>query len=99
MLVLLIIPLTMGIGLVGSFLLIYQPLGSLLLLATWPLLQWVIWISEKLAGLNFASTDLSLPSFAVLGMVGLTVAGLEYLQFKAPIKEDIFDRIARYAQS
>jgi len=93
-LVLPLIPLTMAVGLIGSVFMILPIIGNTIVLASWPLLTWVIFISEKLASWQFASTDLTLPTWVIVGFMAVIVGGLEYLNWKRPLTTSIFDRLA-----
>lgn len=75
-----LIPLLMGIGVAAVVLMfIFAPVGKIAALLTWPILEWIIFISQKFSDWKFASTDVSLPVFlGVLIMLGLFI-GSEYL--------------------
>lgn len=92
-LVLPFIPFVMGIGIIGALLMIIPIIGNMIMLASWPLLTWIIFVSEKLASWQFASTNLSLPIWVIVGIMVLIVSGLEWLNIKRPIQYDLFDRL------
>jgi competence protein ComEC len=92
-LVLPLIPLAMGIGIFGSFLMITPVIGNTLMLASWPLLTWIVFISQKLASWQFASTNLTLPGWVIAALMLLIVGGLEWLNIKRPLQYDLFDRL------
>ena len=75
-----LIPLLMGVGITAVVLLfIFVPIGKIVALLTWPILEWIIFISQKFSAWKFASTDVSLPAIvAILIMLGLFI-GSEYL--------------------
>ena len=75
-----LIPLLMGVGITAVVLLfIFAPIGKIVALLTWPILEWIIFISQKFSAWKFASTDVSLPAIvAILIMLGLFI-GSEYL--------------------
>ncbi|MEK7534808.1 MAG: ComEC/Rec2 family competence protein [Patescibacteria group bacterium] len=93
-LVLPLIPVAMAIGLIAvGFLLIIPVIGNVLILASWPLLTWVVFISEKLASWQFASTDLTLPAVVIVGLMAVIVGSLEWLNVRRPLQYDLFDRL------
>lgn len=66
-LVLPIMPLLMGLGIIGSMLLFTVPaIGHYLIQLTWPLLEWIIWISGRLAALPNASSTLSAQRWVII---------------------------------
>lgn len=94
-LVLPLIPLVMAIGLIGAGLMLAVPaVGNFLILASWPLLAWIIFISQRLADWQFASTDLTLPTVVIAGLMIMIVGGLEWLNIRRPLQYDLFDRLA-----
>ena len=92
-LVLPLIPLAMAIGIIGAALMIVPIIGNTLMLASWPLLSWIVWISEKLASWQFASTNLTLSGWIIAAFMVLIVGGLELLNIKRPLQYDLFDRL------
>jgi len=94
LLVLPLIPLTMAIGIISIPLLIVVPaVGNFLLLASWPLLTWIIFISQKLASWQFASTNLTLPVWTIAALMVMLVGGLEWLNSRRPLQADLFDQL------
>ncbi len=93
-LVLPLVPLVMTIGIIGAMLMFIPIIGNTLMLASWPLLTWVIFSSEKLASWQFASTNLTLPAWVIAGLMIVIVGGLEWLNVKRPLQYDLFDRLA-----
>ena len=83
----------MAIGIIGAALMIVPIIGNTLMLASWPLLSWIVWISEKLASWQFASTNLTLPGWIIATFMVLIVGGLEWLNIKRPLQYDLFDRL------
>lgn len=92
-LVLPLVPLVMTIGIIGALLMIIPVIGNTIMLASWPLLTWIIFSSEKLASWQFASTNLTLPAWVIIGLMIVIVGGLEWLNVKRPLKYDLFDRL------
>ncbi|MCR4307834.1 MAG: hypothetical protein NUV80_04675, partial [Candidatus Berkelbacteria bacterium] len=84
----------MAIGIIGAALMIVPILGNTIMLASWPLLFWTVWISEKLASWQFASTNLTLPAWIIAAFMVLIVGGLEWLNIKRPLQYDLFDRLS-----
>lgn len=83
-LVLPLIPMLMGFGLLATIgVLVYFKFGAVLALLTWPILQWIIWVSEKFSSLNWALIKLDLPFWAFALMLGGIIAATEYLQQKS----------------
>jgi competence protein ComEC len=70
-----IMPLVMGIGIIGVILLLtVPPVGSYIIWLTWPLLSWIIIVSEKANTLHWAATDVSITAFwASMLMLGLII--------------------------
>lgn len=70
-----LIPLVMTLGIIGVTLsLILPAVGAATLLLCWPILQWVLRVSEYLASLSFASATLALhPAALIATVVGLYV--------------------------
>lgn len=80
LLVLPIMPLLMGLGIVGCLLLFLIPvLGQYLIQISWPLLEWIIWISGRLAALPYASRSLAMSDWVALAILGLIIIGTEIL--------------------
>ncbi len=80
LLVLPFIPMLMGLGFAGVItLMIYSPLGNLVTLLSWPVLQWIIWITKKSAALPFASNSASLSGWQTLLLMGMLIISLELL--------------------
>ncbi len=78
LLVLPIMPLVMGLGIVAALLLLTLPaIGQLLVLLTWPLLEWIIRVSNKLAALPHAATTTQLPEWATILLLVIIVIAIE----------------------
>ncbi|MDP3992771.1 MAG: ComEC/Rec2 family competence protein [bacterium] len=92
-LVLPLIPLVMTIGIIGALLMIIPVFGNTIMLASWPLLTWIVFSSEKLASWQFASTNLTLPAWVIVGLIAVIVGGLEWLNIRRPLQYDLFDRL------
>lgn len=93
-LVLPLIPLAMAIGIIAIPLLLAIPaVGNVLMLASWPLLTWIIFISQRLQALPFASTNLTLPVWIIAGLMVILVGGLEWLNYRRPLKADLFEQL------
>lgn len=82
-LVLPLIPLLMGLGLIGVIgLLVLPSLGQILILLTWPILQWIVSLTQTTARLSYASTNLELNLWLIVAlMIGL-LGGFEYLNYR-----------------
>lgn len=93
-LVLPLMPLVMAIGIFGVVAMVIPVVGNILMLASWPLLTWIVYISEKLASWQFASTNLTLSVWSIVLLMMVIVGGLEWLNVKRPLKYDLFDRLA-----
>lgn len=93
-LVLPLIPLVMAIGIISVALMIIPVIGQTIILASWPLLTWVVIVSEKLASWQLASTNLTLPPLVIAGLMVIIVGGLEWLNVTRPLQYDLFDRLA-----
>ena len=92
-LVLPLIPLAMAIGIIGAMLMIIPVIGNTIMLASWPLLTWIIFSSEKLASWQFASTNLTLPAWVIVALMAVIIGGLEWLNIRRPLQYDLFDRL------
>jgi competence protein ComEC len=93
-LILPLIPLLMGFGLLATVgVLISVKLGGLLTLLTWPILQWIIWVTDKFSRLNWALVRFDLPIWGLIMILVVIVAGTEQLQMFAQKKPDIAEKI------
>jgi len=80
-----LIPLLMGLGGLGVFVsFIFAPLGHLVLLLTWPILQWIIFVGQYLADLSFATADIHLSGWLAAGILLAMVIGVELLNRRSP---------------
>lgn len=80
LLVLPIMPLLMGLGIIGCFFLFLVPaIGQYIIQLCWPLLEWIVWISQKLANVPYATSTVSASSWIALAVLGIIVAGSEWL--------------------
>ena len=93
-LVLPLMPLVMAIGIIGVLLMVIPVIGNSMMLASWPILTWIVYSSEKLASWQFASTNLTPPVWLIGVLMAVIVGGLEWLNVKRPLKYDLFDRLA-----
>ena len=87
-------PLVMAIGIISVLLMVIPVIGNSMMLASWPILTWIVYSSEKLASWQFASTNLTLPVWLIAVLMAVIVGGLEWLNVKRPLKYDLFDRLA-----
>jgi len=79
-----IIPLLMALGLSASMIIMIWPLlGQLVIWLTWPILAGIVILSEKVAGLSFASTDLTLPAVTIGIFMAALFALAEYLSWRS----------------
>jgi len=87
-----LIPLLMAIG-IGSVVLlfVFPAVGSVVTLLTWPILQWIIFVGEKLASWQFASTNVSLPGLASAGIMLVFFIGAEILNHRYQNRERPID--------
>ncbi|KKU43449.1 MAG: hypothetical protein UX60_C0025G0004 [Berkelbacteria bacterium GW2011_GWA2_46_7] len=83
----------MAIGIIGAMLMIIPVIGNTIMLASWPLLTWIIFSSEKLASWQFASTNLTLPAWVIVALMAVIIGGLEWLNIRRPLQYDLFDRL------
>lgn len=82
LLVLPIMPLLMGLGIIGALLLLVLPaIGQYVVWLAWPLLHWVVFVSTRLGELNFASAEAQLSGWVTIGVLALVVVGLETTHF------------------
>lgn len=83
LLILPIMPLLMGIGIVGVLLLLLIPsIGRLVILLCWPLLEWIIQVSRRLGALEHAVTPAALPVWVVIGLLVILVVAIEALNYR-----------------
>lgn len=79
-----LIPLLMAIGLVGVGGLLIWPLGGMAILwLGWPILSWIILISRQVGAWPQSTSEISLPAVAVVGLMVLLIAGVEWLTWRA----------------
>lgn len=92
-LVLPLMPLLMGLGLVGVVaLLVLPPIGKVVVLLTWPLLQWIISISTWFSQLPLAATEAHLAGWLTLILLAAMIVATEFLQAKAKqAQPDVFE--------
>ncbi|MEX2012195.1 MAG: ComEC/Rec2 family competence protein [Patescibacteria group bacterium] len=83
-----LIPLLMTIG-IGSVILlfVFPAVGSVATLLTWPILQWIIFVGEKLSALQFASTNLALSAYASALIMLVFFIGSEMLNARYQARE------------
>lgn len=94
LLILPLVPMLMGMGIIGTIVLLIIPvLGRLIILLTWPLLQWIIWLSDRLAHLKFAATPLTLESWTVVLLMLALVGAVEWLNRREWKTVDPFARL------
>ena len=85
LLVLPIIPLLMGLGLIGSLVILFSPIiGGYLLLLTWPLLEWTIRLSAYLASLPYSTTNLAFNGWVAAALTLMIITLTELLQTRLP---------------
>ncbi|HUD20537.1 MAG TPA: ComEC/Rec2 family competence protein [Candidatus Saccharimonadales bacterium] len=78
-----LIPLIMGLGIVGGLvLMVTQVVGRVMVMLSWPLLQWIVWVSDRLSSWKFASTNISLPPLVIVGLVAIIIVGVEWLNWR-----------------
>jgi len=87
-----LIPLLMAVG-IGSVVLlfIFPAIGNTVALLSWPILQWIIWIGEKLASLKYASTDVVLSGYVSAVIILGFFVGSEILYFRYQQREQSLD--------
>lgn len=82
-----IIPITMAVGMIGSAVsLINNTLGSYLLLAGWPLLEWIITVAEVGSNLRFSTLKVEVSSYFVWILLAIIIFVTELL-WKKMIKK------------
>ncbi len=82
------IPFLMGLGLVAAaVLLLYPPVGNLVAQLCWPILTWILFISNRAANLRFAVTNVTLSGWIIGAVMLLIVIWLEYLAVKLKNRE------------
>lgn len=80
LLVLPVIPLLMGIGIIGMILAFLVPvIGNFVLMLGWPLLEWIIQVSRRLGSLEHAASPATLPIWATVIIVAGMIAAVEWL--------------------
>ncbi len=80
LLVLPIMPLLMGLGIIGCLLLFLVPaIGQYLIQLTWPLLEWVVWVSQKLAAIPHATSNVSATPWMAMTVFALMILASEWL--------------------
>jgi len=79
-LVLPLIPLLMGLGIIGIILLFsLPPLGKLAIFICWPILQWIISVTGWFAELPWAATSTSLGMWWTVALMVAIIVGVEML--------------------
>jgi competence protein ComEC len=80
LLVLPIMPLLMGLGIIGCFFLFLVPgIGQYVIQLSWPLLEWIVWISQKLAAVPHASSTVATRGWVAITVFVVTVVSCELL--------------------
>lgn len=91
LLVLPLIPLLMGLGLIGCFSALFIPIvGNYFLLITGPLLNWIIWVTTTLASWPYAALNTQLSSTIAFGICAVIILATEIF-YALPISQKTFD--------